>query len=488
MKKNPSLNSQAKSIFIGTLIATIFQFLIPALLVRMISQENFGVLRQFQLVTATFISFLGMGYTSSLFYFYPISDSNGKRKIIQQTQFLFLINLFIFLIIFFFYGTKILSFLNFSEFLDFKMYVYLFVSFMILSSIIEIIFTLEKNTFWNKLYPSIDTLLRFFLFLIFIFLFPGLEGPIFALVVYAFIRMIIFLTYSYTYLKDIYKLDYKLIMSQLKYSIPFGLAIIINIVSTRFDKFFINQYITPAEYGIYSIAFLGIPILGQFFNSIHNVAVPQIAIFMNENRLGEATELWKKIVDKTSNVTIPSVFLFWLLADEIITILYTTDYIEAANYYRIFILSFFISMFSYNLILRGGNKTRFILFSDIAGAIITIVIGIVLIPKIGLYGAITTALIGLITPMLVSLNIERKIMQLSFKNWVNWKNIGVNFLIGLSISIPLFFLKDGISNIYLRVVLIGFIFVIYFVIMQLIFNIFIFKQFLQRVIQKVKLS
>ena len=77
---------------------------------------------------------------------------------------------------------------------------------------------------------------------------------------------------------------------------------------------------------------------------------------MNENKVKEASILWKKMVDKTSNVTIPAVFIFLLLADEIITILYTEEFIEAANYYRIFILSFLVSMFSYNIILRGLIK------------------------------------------------------------------------------------------------------------------------------------
>lgn len=39
----PSLKSQASAIFIGILAGTIFQFLIPAIIVRLISQEDFGI-------------------------------------------------------------------------------------------------------------------------------------------------------------------------------------------------------------------------------------------------------------------------------------------------------------------------------------------------------------------------------------------------------------------------------------------------------------
>lgn len=478
MKKDPSLNTQAKAIFIGSLLGMIFQFLIPAILVRIISKEDFGIFRQFQLVASTFLGFLAMGYQTSLFYFYPISNDNGKQKIIQQTQFLFLINILIFIVFLYTYGDQILTYLNFTEFIDMKFYLVSYIAFMLLSSVVSIIFTLEKNTILNKIYPSVDNIVRFLIFLITIMIFPGVKGPIIALVIYSIIRLIYYTFHIIPYFNKVYKIDFDLLKKQLIYSVPFGLALILNMVSTKFDKFFINQYITPQEFGVYSVAFLGIPILSQFFTSIHNVVVPQISIYMNENKVKEATNLWKKMVDKTSNVTIPAVFVFLLLADEIITILYTKEFIDAANYYRIFILSFLISMFSYNIILRGTNKTKYILIVDVIATILTVIIGIVLIPVYGLYGAVITALMGKISPMLFSLHIERKIMNQRFKNWVNWKDMGINFLISFVVALILFMLKDYVSNIYLRFLLTGFVFLVSIVLLQIKFKIFIFNQYL----------
>lgn len=478
MDNNPSLSTQAKAIFIGSFLGMIFQFLIPAILVRLISKEDFGIFRQFQLVASTFLGFLAMGYQTSLFYFYPISDDTGRQKIIQQTQFLFFINTLIFIIIFYFFGDQILTYLNFIEFINLKFYLVSYIIFMLLSSVLNIIFTLEKNTILNKIIPSVDNIVRFLIFLITVLIIPGVKGPIVALVIYSLLRLIYYSVHIIPYYIKVYKIDFDLLKKQLIYSVPFGLALILNMISTKFDKFFINQYITPQEFGVYSVAFLGIPILGQFFTSIHNVVVPQISIYMNDNKVEEATILWKKMVDKTSNVTIPAVFIFLLLADEIITVLYTKEFIEAANYYRIFILSFLVSMFSYNIILRGANKTKYILIIDIIATILTVFIGIALIPKYGLYGAVITALMGNILPMLFSLHIERKVMNQSFKNWVNWEDMGINFLISFVVALILFMTKDYVSNIYLRLLLTGFVFLVSIIMLQIKFKIFIFNQYL----------
>ncbi len=485
--KEPTLKNQAKALFIGNILGIIFQFLIPSILVRFISQEDFGIYRQFQLIALTFVGTLGMGLQSSLFYFYPISNGSNKAKIIQQTLFLFILILTLFSLLLYFFGDEILIYLNFQDFIDYKWYLYLFITFMIMSSIISIIFTLEKKTRLNKLYPSVEKISNFFIFLIVIQFVTGYEGPILALVLFSLVRLIYFLLYSLPYLRKIFLPSWQRIKEQLVYSIPFGFALILNQISVKFDKFFINQYISPEEFGVYSIAFLGIPVLKQFFTSIHNVVVPEISKFFANGNKVKAIVLWQKTVDRTSSVTIPAVTLFWLMANEIITILYTKAYIEAANYYRVFILMFLVSMFSHELILRGANKTKYIFISNVIGSIVTILLGFWLIPKYGLYGAIVTALIGTITPMLISLHIERKVMKLEFKNWVNWNNIFTNVSICLVVFIPLFLFKDRVSNIYLRLISCSILFLFTVIILQIKFKIFIFKKYIPHITKFIKI-
>jgi len=135
-------------------------------------------------------------------------------------------------------------------------------------------------------------------------------------------------------------------------------------------------------------------------------------------------------------------------------------------------------MFSHEIILRAANKTRFILVSNIIGTTLTILVGLFLIPKLGLYGAIITALLGTITPMIISLHIERRIMKLSFKNWVNWRIIYINFAICFLTSLPIFFYKDFINNIYLRTFVVGMFFTVVVALLQIKFKLFLFNQYI----------
>lgn len=487
MGENTSLQTQATAVFIGKLLGVLFQFLIPAIIVRLISQEDFGLFRQFNLVVLTFSGLVGLSYGSSLYYFYPTSESlEDKKRIVQQTQLLFFINILVFSALIFFFGDFILVKLNFSEFLSDKIYIVLYCAFMILSSSIQQLFILDKNNLMNTLYPPLEKITRFIVFVIMVLIYPTYKGLIVALVLFSCLRLLYFYYKYNSYFRQMFKPNMKLLKRQVLYSLPFGIALILNMVSGRLDKFMINQYITPSEFGVYSIAFLGIPILSQFFSSIHNVVVPELSILFSKNELAKASDLWKRTVDKTSSLTIPSVFLFWVLANEIITILYTEAYVEAANYYRIFIFMFFVSMFSHEIILRASNQTKYILLSNIIGTVLTIIIGIIIIPMFHLYGAVITALFGAITPMLISLHVERKIMSLSISNWVNWKRLLINFIICTTISIPLLFLKDHITNIFLRTFVVVLSFVIFVVFFQIKYKLFLFEKQVSKLMSKIK--
>ena len=128
------------------------------------------------------------------------------------------------------------------------------------------------------------------------------------------------------------------------------------------------------------------------------------------------------------------------------------------------------------------------MYSNIIGAIVTVIIAFLLIPKFKLYGAVVTALIGAITPMIVSLNFERRIMKLHIKNWVHWRKILTNIFITFLVSLPIFFLKDYISNIYLRTIVSGSLFVLFLIPLQIRFDIFIFKEQLFKLLNFIKLK
>jgi hypothetical protein len=89
------------------------------------------------------------------------------------------------------------------------------------------------------------------------------------------------------------------------------------------------------------------------------------------------------------------------------------------------------------LILRASNKTKYVLYLNSIAGIITISVGIFLIPKYLLLGAIITYVVSLILPGLFQLFYEIKMIGYSFFDFFPLKNFLAIILIG-GIFIPIF--------------------------------------------------
>ena len=91
---NHSLKTQTLSLFVGKVLAFLVQIITPLILVRILTKTDFGVYQQFQLLAGMFLPILGLCLNTSLFYYYPIYDQEGRKAIIIQTYcMLFLIGI-----------------------------------------------------------------------------------------------------------------------------------------------------------------------------------------------------------------------------------------------------------------------------------------------------------------------------------------------------------------------------------------------------------
>ena len=72
-------------ILIGRLVTMVASFAMPLLLVRCMTQSDYGVFSQyFTLYSAVYVIF-GIGVHSNLFYFYPSSSDEERSKLISNT-------------------------------------------------------------------------------------------------------------------------------------------------------------------------------------------------------------------------------------------------------------------------------------------------------------------------------------------------------------------------------------------------------------------
>ena len=442
-KSGPSLSRQSIAVFIGQVLGFAINFLTPILLVRIISKTDYGVLQQFLLMGNTMLPILGLGLASSLYYFFPINKGEQRKSFVFNTYLQMATSGFIFVVGFYFLGKYLLDGLGMETLGQAGNILSFYIMFLLSGTLIDFLFILEQKVHLTMSFNPVDKLFRLILLVGTALWQETVQACMWGLMIYAGLR---FAFISFYVIRNYYsKANFSLMVpnmkTQLAYSLPFAAGIIFTTVSQRIDKLLVNRYITAEEFAIYSLAFFSIPLVDQAFTSINNVVTPKIAELLEQNKTEETVSLYRQVVGKTSSIAFPSIIYFTVMAPELLTFLFTEEYVSATPFYRIYLLMFIFTMTSYGIVLRAAGKTKWIMVSNFIGMAVTAGLGFIIIPKYALWGAIVTAICGIALPIIIQLHFERRVLNVNLSGHMPWAEIFKGILASAICIVPVVLIR-----------------------------------------------
>ena len=189
-------------------------------------------------------------------------------------------------------------------------------------------------------------------------------------------------------LKSRFKISTKKTVNKLiKYSYPLIIMSIWGWINNYFDRFAIDYYLSENEVGLYNASYsLG----SKFFAVISPMAIAILTplIYSNEKIITKKNSIKKyvKLYIYTAIVIIPLVFVFYPLIGKL---LLSNMYVEGFFIIPGINVAYFILTLSFlfEILFYAESNTRFILYSNLASALVNIILNIILIPILGIYGA-----------------------------------------------------------------------------------------------------
>ena len=454
-----SMKKQAFLLFIGKFSVTIINFLVPVILVRVLTQQEYGTYRQSILLFTFFVPLLQMGINESLYYFYNKEDN---KELISQSIYLFSIIGLIFLILFLLFHGKIpLLFKGLNNLLIVRN-TGIYIGIYFISICFETLLILEKKQMQLFLFVILDQLLRIIFVIIFALIYRNTEQILVGLIIYSTIKLIIFLIYvnkNYQFPQKLSSISMIDLINQIKYSLPLGSGRIIGDIGRKADKFILSYFLNAADFAVYAVGNFNIPIISIAYLSIGRTVLPQIAEYFRKDLIKEAYNLWHKVIVTYSLITIPIVFYCFGFAKEIIVLLFTEQYIDSVIIFRIFLLTFFGEMLSRGAILKASKNTKYALYANIASMLSGIILGFILIQLYGVIGGVVSAIISFNVNVIVQIYYSGVIINVSFSKVLPWKKI-IELLIYSSISLAFVLLFKLIQfNYFIKITLSFFIFI-----------------------------
>ena len=394
-----------------------------------------------------FIETLKWGSINSLYYFYPHFEDR-QTEILSQTFYFLVVVGSCFLPVLYFTRHLIASLFNATIIVDLILPISLYFFFMLTSLILDHIFILEKKSHIVIAYEIINKTLRGIMVIGAAIIYSDVNIIIWSLTIFAFMRFFLI----YFYMKNKYGIKFKnvdsqLLISQLKYAFPIGAARMVGQIGNKIDKFILTIFLTPAHFAAYSVAHFGVPFIGVFYSSVSQVVIPQITLETKSNNLEEITRLWHSMINKFILVSIPVLTFFLLVAEYLISFLFTEQYLNIVTVYRVSLFIILIHTLHPSIILRAFKETKSIFYSHLFSMIFAIVISYVLIKNYGMIGGALSFILSSSVRVILQLIKVKEVLTLTINNLLPWNSLFLIIGIALISLIPsIFLIKLEMNN------------------------------------------
>lgn len=400
------------------------QFLLPVVLARCLDTEAFGQYRLLWLAVGTVMAVAPLAMPASLYYFLPRSNRANKRLYINQT----------------------LAFLGFTGLLsgwavstwnpwlpetmrglgEHGAVVPAFVVLWVIASLLDMLPAIEERVMWQaKATVGLAGLRALALSLAAIV--TGELGPV-LLVLLAFVVFKTGLLLAYVARHHGLRgpvLRRSAFPDQLRYATPFGAAGALYDLRAQADQWVAAALFSLALFASFSVAAVIGTLVSLFRKSVNTVFLPSMSRLQAAGDLPGMLELNSRANVMVGALTCPLAAFAFVFAEEVVTIIYTAAYVDAAPVMRLYVaglLPLVVELASITLLLRMGP---FVVGVNLVAVLLAVPISWFAAQHFGLAGAAAGSVTMIYVDRIVTLRHIARHTGVPFRRLQDWRTLGV---------------------------------------------------------------
>lgn len=379
---------------LGGLAEGVFGMAFTMILVRLISQEEFGAWRQFMVLASIVWNVAIFGLPRSLTYFYSTAKPEEQGAIARRTLFLAM-------------GISVIASAAFYLALDYAAarfdspglaeQSFLFSTFLGLSFptfIATSMFVAANRRSLSALVRFALSLLKLSSLVILIWGDASLRTFLLALNGFAVLQFVVLVMLYLKIAGPALSPLWQNFRAQLKFSADVAVQSMAGQIAIETDKLMVSAAYTPARFASYSVGARELPLIPLIPYSIIDSITPDLSRLAVAKKFEDFRDLWHRWIKRTALLMYPVFALVLFQHKEIITILYTSDYLEGAL--PLLIIGCMIPMrvtsfYQTSLCLNGS---RSVMYASIANLIMIASMSWIFLPLFGLWGPALAVLVS----------------------------------------------------------------------------------------------
>ena len=301
-------------------------FALPLLLVRSLSQTEFGLYKQVFLLVNTAITILPLGFAMSAFYFLPRYGDAQGRVVFNIALFHLLVaglaSLSLFLrpsILEAIFGNR--------QLVAYAPALALLVFLAVAGSFLEIIVLANGEVAVAARLIVVTYLGKTLLLVGAAWLAPTVEVLILAATVHGLVQAAILFWYLSSRFPRFWATgDWAVMRAQLVYALPLGAAAILSMAQLDLHSYFVARSFDAATFAIYAVGCFQLPFLQIVAESVGGVMIPAVGRLQLEGEPRDIVRLVARMVRSLAAVYFPLYACLIVVGREFVTVLFTERY------------------------------------------------------------------------------------------------------------------------------------------------------------------
>lgn len=421
------LGRRALSLGVANAFDYAMQFLLPVVLVRCLDAAAFGQYRLLWLAVGTVMAFVPAVMPGSLYYFVPRSEPATKRLFINQTLLILAVAGLI-------AGWAVSPYNpwlpeQLRGLAEPEVVVPAFVLLWIIASLLDLLPTVEERVLWQakatvglstlravvlslaaaltgELTPVLVTLLAFVAFKVALLLryvaqYHGLRGPI---------------------------LRWSAFTDQVKLVAPFWASSTLYGLRTQADQWVAATLFSLGMFASFSIGAVLAPLVTLFRQSVNRAFLPSMSRLDAAGDLPGAIELNSRASLMVAALVYPLLAFAFVFAEEVVTIIYTGTYVDAAAVMRVYIIGLAVQVVEVTGIMVILRQGAFAIAANAVALTLAVALSWTSAHHYGLAGAAVGSVTAIYLDQVVTLRRIALHTGIPFRRLQDWRALGMLML------------------------------------------------------------
>ncbi|MGZ5434841.1 MAG: lipopolysaccharide biosynthesis protein [Pyrinomonadaceae bacterium] len=361
-RQSHSLTARAFLLMFAKGTAYILGFALPLLLVRRLTQYEFGLYKQVFLIVSTAVTVLPLGFGLSAYYFLPRENDERKSAVVFNVL---CFNVFVGALAFMLLLLRpslLASLFGSAELTHYAPLVGLVMLLWMTALFLEIAAIAREEAKLATVFIIASQLTKTALLLTAAAMFGSIRALLYAALAHGAIQNLILILYLRSRFPGFWKkLNGGVMRAQLSYALPIGTAGLIFGVLIDMHNYIVSYRFGAAAFAVYAVGCFSLPLVNVVGESFGVVLIPHISRLQKEGATREIILIVAQTMRKLALVYFPLYAFLMVAGREFLIVVFTEQYLASWPIFVVHLTTVPFFVLITDPIMRAHAKHRFFL-------------------------------------------------------------------------------------------------------------------------------